>query len=121
MELKDICINFAKKYNLDTIGLFGSRARGDFDENSDYDIFIIGNIDLDSELRLEYEIEKLLDNEVDIIKITDETDKMFLKNIMNEAVVFYDNNKFDEVYRFIENFFIENGDFIKYRERDLIG
>ena len=30
MELRDICIEIAKKYNIDSIGLFGSRARGDF-------------------------------------------------------------------------------------------
>lgn len=122
MELKDICIEIAQKYNIDSIGLFGSRARGDFQEQSDYDIFIIGNIDLNTELRLEYDLEKKLDNEVDIVKINNETDKMFLKNVLNEAVVFWDKNgEFKKTYREIENFFIENSDFIKLRERDLIG
>lgn len=122
MELKDICIDIAKKYNIDTIGLFGSRARGDFQEQSDYDIFIIGNIDLNTELRLEYDLEKKLDSEVDVIKINNDIDKMFLKNILNEAIVFFDRNEaFNKTYREIENFFIENSDFIKLRERDLIG
>ena len=122
MELKDICIEIAKKYNIDTIGLFGSRARGDFQEQSDYDIFIIGNIDLNTELRLEYDLEKKLDSEVDVIKIDNDIDKMFLKNILNEAIVFLDRNEaFNKTYREIENFFIENSDFIKLRERDLIG
>lgn len=122
MELKDICIEIAKKYNIDTIGLFGSRARGDFQEQSDYDIFIIGNIDLNTELRLESDLEKKLDSEVDVIKIDNDIDKMFLKNILNEAIVFLDRNEaFNKTYREIENFFIENSDFIKLRERDLIG
>lgn len=122
MELKDICIEIAKKYNINSIGLFGSRARGDFDEQSDYDIFIIGNIDLNTELRLEYDLEKKLDNEVDVIKINNEIDKMFLKNVLNEAIVFLDKNgEFKKTYREIENFFIENSDFIKLREIDLIG
>ncbi|CAM2078386.1 MULTISPECIES: nucleotidyltransferase family protein [Clostridia] len=122
MELKDICIEIAKKYNIDTIGLFGSRARGDFQEQSDYDIFIIGNIDLNTELRLEYDLEKKLDSEVDVIKINNDIDKIFLKNILNEAIVFLDRNEaFNKTYREIENFFIENSDFIKLRERDLIG
>ena len=122
MELKDICIEIAKKYNIDTIGLFGSRARGDFQQQSDYDIFIIGNIDLNTELRLEYDLEKKLDSEVDVIKINNDIDKMFLKNILNEAIVFLDRNEaFNKTYREIENFFIENSDFIKLRERDLIG
>ena len=122
MELKDICIEIAKKYNIDTIGLFGSRARGDFQEQSDYDIFIIGNIDLNTELRLEYDLEKKLDSEVDVIKINNDIDKIFLKNILNEAIVFLDRNEsFNKTYIEIENFFIENSDFIKLRERDLIG
>ena len=117
-ELKEI----AKKYNIDSIGLFGSRARGDFNEQSDYDIFIIGNIDLNTELRLEYDLEKKLDSEVDVIKINNETDKMFLKNILNEAIVFLDDKgKFNSTYREIEKFFIENSDFIELRERDLSG
>ena len=122
MDLKDICIEIAKKYNIDSIGLFGSRARGDFNEQSDYDIFIIGNIDLNTELRLEYDLEKKLDSEVDVIKINNETDKMFLKNILNEAIVFLDDKgKFNSTYREIVKFFIENSDFIELRERDLIG
>ena len=122
MDLKDICIEIAKKYNIDSIGLFGSRARGDFNEQSDYDIFIIGNIDLNTELRLEYDLEKKLDSEVDVIKINNETDKMFLKNILNEAIVFLDDKgKFNSTYMEIEKFFIENSDFIELRERDLIG
>ena len=122
MDLKDICIEIAKKYNIDSIGLFGSRARGDFNEQSDYDIFIIGNIDLNTELRLEYDLEKKLDSEVDVIKINNETDKMFLKNILNEAIVFLDDKgEFNSTYREIEKFFIENSDFIELRERDLIG
>ena len=122
MDLKDICIEIAKKYNIDSIGLFGSRARGDFNEQSDYDIFIIGNIDLNTELRLEYDLEKKLDSEVDVIKINNETDKMFLKNILNEAIVFLDDKgKFNSTYREIEMFFIENSDVIELRERDLIG
>lgn len=122
MELRDICIEIAKKYNIDSIGLFGSRARGDFNEQSDYDIFIIGNIDLNTELRLEYDLEKKLDSEVDVIKINNETDKMFLKNILNEAIVFLDDKgKFNSTYMEIEKFFIENSDFIELRERDLIG
>lgn len=122
MELKDICIEIAKKYNIDSIGVFGSRARGDFDEISDYDIFIIGDISLDKELHLEYELEKKLGSEVDVIKINKETDRMFVKNILNEAIVFLDEKEsFKTVYKEIENFFIENSDFIELRERDLIG
>lgn len=100
----------------------GSRARGNFHEYSDYDILIIGDLSLDSELKLEYELEKLLHKEVDVIKLTNETDRILLKNILNEAIVFLDKNgSYEEVYNRVEEFFIENGDFIKLRERDLFG
>ena len=47
MNSKEIISNIAQKYNVASVGLFGSRARGDFREDSDYDIFIIGNLNLD--------------------------------------------------------------------------
>ena len=44
-------------------------------------------------------------------------DLVFLKCGINEDR----NEAFNKTYREIENFFIENSDFIKLRERDLIG
>ena len=60
MDSKNIIKNIAEKYNLQSVGIFGSRSRGDFREDSDYDIFIIGNLTLDEELSLESELEKCL-------------------------------------------------------------
>lgn len=122
MDLNEVISNIANKYNVDSIGLFGSRARKEHREDSDYDIFIIGNLKLEEELALESELEKLLNNEVDIIKVSQESNKMLLKNIMNEAEVIYSkNNSFENMYRFVETFFVENSDFIQMRERDLVG
>lgn len=122
MDLKNICLEIAEKNNIKAIGLFGSRARGDFYEGSDYDIFMIADMDLDTELTIEYELEKLIGESVDLIKLTEATDKIFLKNVMNEAIVFLNkDNSYDNLYKFVEDFFIENSDFIKLRERDLIG
>ena len=41
--IKEIILNTAKKYNIeiDKIILFGSRARGDYREDSDWDILVI--------------------------------------------------------------------------------
>ncbi len=41
--IKETILNIAKKYNIeiDKIILFGSRARGDFKEDSDWDILIV--------------------------------------------------------------------------------
>ncbi|MDR3595574.1 nucleotidyltransferase domain-containing protein [Clostridium sp.] len=122
MDIKGTISNIAHKYNVESVGIFGSRARKENREDSDYDIFIIGNLKLEEELALENELEKLLNNEVDIIKVSEESNKMLLKNIVNEAELIYsENNSFENLYRFVETFFIENSDFIRIRERDLVG
>lgn len=121
MDIKNILINIAKKYNLDSIGIFGSRARGDYNSSSDLDIFIIGNSSLDEELEMEDEIASELNIDVDIIKLSEDIDRILLKNIVNDAIVIYNNNNaFEKIYNFIEVFYIENYDFIHLLERDLI-
>lgn len=98
-----------RKYNIDCIGLFGSRARNDHNDYSDYDLFIISDMNIDTELSLEAEFEALLNAPVDIVKISKDADKTLLKNILNDAVILYNrNNLYEELYSFIENFFIEN-------------
>ena len=121
MNSRELIRNRAHKYNVDSIGIFGSRARGDHREDSDYDIFIIGNLSLDEELSLEAELERDLNKSVDILKLSEDTDKILLKNIVNDAEVIYNkNNAYEKLYEFIEIFFAENSDFIYMRERDLI-
>ena len=121
MNSRELIRNRAHKYNVDSIGIFGSRARGDHREDSDYDIFIIGNLSLDEELSLEAELERDLNKSVDILKLSEDTDKILLKNIVNDAEVIYSKNKtFEKMHEFVEIFFIENSDFIHMRERDLI-
>ena len=121
MDSRDIIKNIGEKYNLQSIGIFGSRSRCDYREDSDYDIFVIGDLTLEEELKLESELENLLKSSVDLIKISENTDKLLLKNIVNDAEVIYNkNNSFEKIYKFIEIFFIENSDFIRIREADLI-
>jgi len=121
MNLSEIIEDIAKKYELDSIGIFGSRARGDYRQDSDLDIFIIGNLTLDDELSLEDELEQVLKISVDIVRISQGSDKILLKNIINDASVIYSkNNSFENLYKFVEQFFIENSDFIHIRKVDLL-
>jgi predicted nucleotidyltransferase len=121
MDNKELIKKIAKKYNIDSVGIFGSRARGDHSEDSDYDIFVIGDLSLDMELNFEGELEKHLNTSVDVIKLNKDTDKILSKNIVNEGFVIYsNNNSFEKFYNDIERFFIDNSDFIRLRERDLL-
>lgn len=121
MRLTDAIDIILKKFNIDCIGLFGSRARNDHNPYSDYDLFIIADIDLDTELAIESEFETLLNAPVDLIKISTNTDISLLKNIMNDAVILHNkNNAYHELYSFTEKFFIENHDFLIRLENDLI-
>lgn len=121
MNICEIIKDIAEKYYLDSIGIFGSRARGDHREDSDLDIFIIGNLTLDDELSLEAELEEVLKISVDIVRISQGSDKILLKNIINDASVIYSkNNSFENLYNFVEKFFVENSDFIHIRKVDLL-
>jgi len=78
--IKETILNVAKEYNveIDKIILFGSRARGDYKEDSDFDILVITKDKLDKE-KLEgfsYEVSlkliDLLDKPVDVLIINKE-------------------------------------------------
>ncbi|NFN48681.1 nucleotidyltransferase domain-containing protein [Clostridium botulinum] len=121
MELNKAVSNIISNHNVECVGLFGSRARGDYLDSSDYDIFIIGTISMEEELEIEAELEQLLDSNIDVINLKEDMDRILLKNIVNEGIILYNkNNAFEKIYRFVENFFIENSDFLKLRERDLL-
>ena len=61
-EIKQQIIDLAKKYNLNKVILFGSRARGDNRERSDIDLAISGELVncIDFSLAAEEEISTLL-------------------------------------------------------------
>lgn len=121
MDNKELIKKIAQKYNIDSVGIFGSRARGDYTRDSDYDIFVIGDLSLDTELILEDELAKHLGANVDVVRLNKDTDRMLSKNIVNEGLVIYsDNNSFENFYNELESFFVDNSDFIRIREMDLI-
>ncbi|MEM5828357.1 MAG: nucleotidyltransferase domain-containing protein [Candidatus Aenigmatarchaeota archaeon] len=76
-KIKEIILQTAKEMNveIDKIILFGSRARGDYREDSDYDILIVTKNDLEKEKKekflstIEVELIKLLEVPIDLILI----------------------------------------------------
>ena len=66
--LKNNKTRLLKKYNLCSIGIFGSFMREDFRDNSDIDILIEYNQPMGVEfIDLAYELEKLLHRHVDLV------------------------------------------------------
>lgn len=121
MVITNSILDIIKSYHIKTMILFGSRARGDSREDSDYDIFIVNNsMSIDKEFELESVLENELNNTVDLIRFNKDMDKVLLKNILNDGIVLYnEDDEYEKIYNYIDNFFIENHDFIKLREREL--
>jgi len=72
--------------------LFGSRARGDNNERSDYDIAIYGNVPFEEMARLRYFCDEGLPTllKFDLVFVGRTKNKELLKNIENEGKVFYE-------------------------------
>ena len=80
-------IELAKKYNLDKVILFGSRARGDFQRASDIDLAVSGgNIPMFA-LDVEEETSTLL--QFDVIDLDKDLQDNLLKSIREEGIVLY--------------------------------
>ncbi len=80
----------AKKYHVKEIYLFGSYARGEADEHSDFDFLVFGGegFKLTSILALGEELREVLKKKVDIFEIREvNQDRDFYKTIMREKVL----------------------------------
>ena len=121
MVITNSILDIIKSYHIKTMILFGSRARGDSREDSDYDIFIVNNsMSIDKEFELESVLENEQNNTVDLIRFNKDMDKVLLKNILNDGIVLYiEDDEYEKINNYIDNFFIENHDFIILREREL--
>lgn len=89
--IKEI-IDFAKKYDVEKVLLFGSRARGDFKRTSDIDLAVSGG-DFDRfALDVNEETTTLL--MFDIIDLDREMQPELRESIEKEGVVLYEEKKF---------------------------
>ena len=83
IKLKEI----VNKYNNYKFKIFGSRARGDYKNNSDIDIAIKGNIDRKEKFNILDDFDKLdIPYTMDIVFIQDINKKEFLESIIKEGV-----------------------------------
>lgn len=75
------------KYSNYKFKVFGSRARGDYKNNSDIDIAIEGNIDRKEKFNILDDFDKLdIPYTMDIVFIQDINKKEFLESIIKEGV-----------------------------------
>jgi uncharacterized protein len=91
-EVLNQIIEIAKKYNVEKVILFGSRARGDNSHVSDYDIAVfkevltaIDKACFSSDVE---EIETL--KKIDIVFVNESLSDKLMKNIRREGVLIYE-------------------------------
>lgn len=90
--LNELCGAFRSYPAIEKAVLFGSRARGDNHEKSDFDIAIYGNISISDKANLMYycteEIHTL--HKIDLVFITETTDEKLIRNIISEGIILYE-------------------------------
>ena len=89
-ELKDIVKPIAEEYGVDKVYIFGSVARGDEGEGSDYDFCIEpGKIrDLFELSGFFGDLKDAMEREIDLVTV-DSLPPEFLNNVMKDGVVLY--------------------------------
>ncbi len=83
---------FSQVGGVERAALFGSRARGDFSDRSDYDVAVFGTLSEHDRLQLRSACREELPtlHKIDLIFVNEVTDKKFLQSIQTEGIVFYD-------------------------------
>ena len=79
---------FARKYNIDKVILFGSRARGDYRRTSDIDLAVVGGDFARFALDVDEETSTLL--EYDIVDLDEPMQPELLESIQKERNIIYE-------------------------------
>ena len=75
------------KYGISRMGIFGSVARGEQNENSDVDILFEGKANLLLHVRIKNELEELLGSPVDLVRMRNQLNWTSLKqSILNDVI-----------------------------------
>lgn len=84
--LKTHKMAFVQKYGIVRLGVFGSVARGEADEDSDIDIVVDMPPDLFKMVHMKEELEQLLAASVDLIRYQKYMNSALKQRIDNEAI-----------------------------------
>lgn len=85
--IREIC-DHARKYGVDQVILFGSRARGDFRRTSDIDLAVKGGDFLRFALDVEEETSTLL--QYDIVNLDQDIQQELRDSIQKDGIVLYE-------------------------------
>ncbi|MGB9630873.1 MAG: nucleotidyltransferase domain-containing protein [Candidatus Methanodesulfokora sp.] len=125
-EIRKIALGL-KREDLLAAGLFGSLARGDFDEKSDIDVFVITSreLSLEEQDRLYQEFSRLMEifgRDVTVLvydmKSLKKVPSWQTLNLIRDAIFAFDRGNVQEVFREILRKAEEKGIF--YDERDRV-
>lgn len=121
----DEMIERYKSENINSVILFGSIVRDDFEDYSDVDIAILSQskIDLNHIMELEEIIRDILKREIDIIDLgNDEIDLRFKVSVYDNSMVIYNDelDLYGRDYEKTDRIYKNNEEFRFFRERDVI-
>ena len=106
--------------------LFGSTINGDFTEESDVDIAVLGasKLSISEILRFELFLEDLLQRKIDVVDLNSETLDIFIKiDILNTGKSIYtidSNNYLNKFMDDVDWYYRENEHYFRCRRRDLL-
>lgn len=118
--------SYLNNINVNSVLVFGSLINGDFNEESDVDIAVIGPSKLPIKviLKLELFLEDLLERNIDVIDLNSDNLDIFIKiNILNTGKSIYsiDNNSFlQDFIDKVDWYYRENEHYFNCRKRDLL-
>ena len=85
--IQEIC-QLARKYQIEKVILFGSRARGDYKRVSDIDLAVVGGDFVSFSLDVDEDTSTLL--KFDIVNLSGKEQEELLRSIEEEGVVLYE-------------------------------
>lgn len=82
----------ARQFNVDRVLLYGSRARGDHSQVSDYDVAIFGeHLSATDKVLLSHAIDEIRTlKKIDLVFMADNRDDDFAQRILAEGVIIYE-------------------------------
>lgn len=81
-------IELARKYQMEKVILFGSRARGDYTRSSDIDLAVLGGDVVSFSIDVEESVSTLLT--FDIVNLSSDVAEGLLESIKEEGIVLYE-------------------------------